>query len=223
MERKITAIKLQKRDPQRVNIYLDGEFAFGLSRLTAAWLSVDRELTEADIEKLLSEDELENAYQKALHFLNFRPRSQQEVRQSLSKKGFADAVIETTLQRLVDQCYVDDRSFAEQWIENRSTFRPRSRRMLSYELSQKGITDQTIQDALEEIGTTEEELAYQAALSRAQRYRSLDWMTFRQKIGGFLARRGFAYNTAAPVIKRLWENCQPPSPGEKFDSLDGAD
>jgi regulatory protein len=206
MGKQITALVVQERKPQRVNVYLDGEFAFGLSRITAAWLSVGRKLTDREIGKLLTEDEVEVAYQRALHYLSFRPRSKPEVIQNLKNKGFSDSIIETTLERMEEQNFVDDRSFADQWIENRNTFHPRSRRLLSAELRQKGITDQTIQNALEDVSIPEEELAYKAAFSRAQRYRSLDWIAFKTKVGAFLARRGFSYSVSTPVLKRLWED-----------------
>src|SRR3990172_4788022 len=79
---KITAIEPQQKDPQRVNVYLDGEFAFGLARITAGWLTVGQELGEEKVASLLAEDANKTAYQKALHFLSYRPRSSSEVRQN---------------------------------------------------------------------------------------------------------------------------------------------
>ncbi len=210
MEKEITALQVQKKNAQRVNVFLDGEFAFGLSRLTAAWLTVGRKLSDAEINKLQSEDELEVAWQKALRFLGFRPRTTQEITRYLEKKGFSDVVVTTTLTRLQEQNFVNDKAFAELWIENRSTFRPRSHRLLSRELRQKGVTNETIQNVLEDTVLPEEELAYKAATKLAQRYQSLDWQTFRQKFGGFLARRGFSYGVSISVIKRLWNEIQQP-------------
>jgi regulatory protein len=62
MEHTITAIRAQKRNPQRVAIDLDGQFAFGLSRIIAAWLYVGKVLTDADIESLQQSETLELAY-----------------------------------------------------------------------------------------------------------------------------------------------------------------
>jgi len=88
MEREITAIKAQKRNHQRVSIYLDGEFAFGLSRFVAAWLKPGRMLSDGDIERLQNEDTYEIAFQKALQFINHRPRSVEETRRRLLGKRF---------------------------------------------------------------------------------------------------------------------------------------
>ena len=117
MDREITAIKAQKRNPQRVSIYLDGEFAFGLSRFVAAWLKPGRKLSESEIEKLQKDDTYEIALQKAMQFINHRPRSIEETRRRLKDKGFDDAVIETTLRKLIDQHWLDDLDFSRQWIE----------------------------------------------------------------------------------------------------------
>ena len=138
MEREITAIKPQKRNQQRVNIYLDGEFAFGLSRFVAAWLTPGRKLTQAEIDKLVEDDSYEVAFQKALQFIHHRPRSMEETRRRLGEKGFSEKVIEATLEKLLDKHYLDDLDFSRQWIENRNTFRPRSDRLLRYELRLKG-------------------------------------------------------------------------------------
>ncbi len=205
MDRKITSIKAQKRNPQRVNIHLDGEFAFGLSRFSAAWLKTGQKLTQSEIEKMIDEDSLEVAYQKALHYMSYRPRSEKEVYKNLLDKDFTESIAHTTIQRLKEKAYVDDLKFARQWIENRNTFRPRSQRLLSYELHNKSVPDDIIQKALEEITISEEELAYQAALSRAEKCKTLDWQSFRNKIGSFLARRGFYYSVTTPVLKRLWD------------------
>ena len=84
MAKKITALKLQKRNKDRVNVYLDDEFAFGLSRIVAAWLRTGQELTEEKIAELQAQDNVEVALQRALNFLSYRPRSEEEVRRNLT-------------------------------------------------------------------------------------------------------------------------------------------
>ncbi len=207
MEGKITALKAQKRNQNRISVYLDGQYAFGLARIVAAWLQVGQELTPEQIAKLQAQDTVEVAYQKALRFLSYRPRSEAEVQQRLTKHGYTEADIETVMQRLRENRFVQDTEFARQWVENRSTFRPRSHRALAIELRQKGVGEETIQDALTDA-EDDEELAYQAALRRLQRYENLDWEAFREKLGGFLLRRGFTYGTVAPVVRRLWQELQ---------------
>ncbi len=199
---KITAIESQKRDPDRVNIHLDGEYAFSFARIVAAWLQVGQELEPEKIASLQSGDSRERAYQQALLFLSYRARSASEIRQNLRRHKFAEDIVDQTLERLQTERLADDDGFARAWVENRSTFRPRSRRALAMELRQKGISDETVQTVL--TGVDEETLAYDAARKRTRRLESLDWNEFRTKLSEFLARRGFSYSVVAPVVSRIW-------------------
>jgi regulatory protein len=133
MCRKITGIVVQKRNPQRVNVFLDGEFGFGLSRIVAAWLQNGQELSEEKISHLKYEDEKETAYQHALRLLNYRSRSSSEVRQTLEKKGYSFEVVEEISARLSQSGLLDDERFAQAWVENRTEFRPRGKRALALE------------------------------------------------------------------------------------------
>jgi regulatory protein len=215
MDREITALKAQKKNPNRINIYLDGEYAFGLSRIVAAWLRIGQALSEEEIERLKREDTFEVAYQKGLHFISYRPRSEAELQRKLNEQGFEAAVIEAAIQRFKENGFLGDERFARDWVENRSTFRPRSKRMLAMELRQKGIADEEIQKALAE---TEDEgtLAYNTAVSYARRLASSDWETFRKRLGGYLARRGFSYGTITPILRQVWDETRSSESGENL-------
>ena len=181
----ITAIEPQQKNPQRVNVYLDGEFAFGLATVVAAWLKAGQELDEDRIASLKTQDEREITFQKALHFLSYRPRSSAEVRQNLSKRGTSESLIEETLRRLQSSGLVNDEDFARAWVENRNTFRPRGKPALRMELRRKGLSDEP---------------------------------EFRQKLSGFLARRGFSYTTLAPVVSEVWKETQTADAGSTADN-----
>ncbi len=202
MEHKITAIRIQKRNHQRVNIYLDGEYAFGLARIVAAWLEVGQEISDEKIADLRDEDEREVPYQRSLKFLNYRPRSEAEIRQYLQKNGVSEEVIAEVVERLQRAGLVDDLRFAQSWVENRSDLRPRSRRALSFELQQRGINAEVIQQTVDQVD--DEELAYQAAQKHARRFRELELQEFRRKMYGFLARRGFNYEVSVAAVAQVW-------------------
>jgi regulatory protein len=202
MEHIITNLSVQKRNPQRVNVHLDGEFAFGLARTVAAWLSVGQTLSDEKIAQLQAEDGYEAAYHHALKFLNFRQRSQAEIRQNLKERDTPEEIIDAVMERLVELGLVDDARFAQDWIDNRSEFRPRSRRALMFELKQRGVNMQTIEQSLETLD--EERLAIQAARKHARKLQGMDWPSFRQKMYGFLTRRGFNYEISAPVVAQIW-------------------
>ncbi len=200
---KITAIEAAKKDPNRVSVYLDGHFGFDLASILAAWLKPGQDLDEARIASLQADDRREQAYQRALQFLSPRNRSESELRQHLRKHKVAPELIEHTLGRLRSNGVVDDAQFARGWIENRTTFRPRSRRALSWELRQKGVSTDTAETVLAAV--EDEALAYQAGLKKAQHLMHLDWNDFRTKLSGFLARRGFSYPVISATVSRLWQ------------------
>jgi regulatory protein len=200
--RKITALQVQKRNPNRINIHLDGEYAFGLARIVAAWLHVGQTLDEEKIAQLQAEDARERALQQAMLFLSYRARSEKEIRQNLNKHEVPDVVIEETIERLRHSGLANDKQFANAWVENRSTFRPRGRRALTLELRQKGVDDATIESALEDLD--EETLAYEAGQKKARKLKVEEWSEFRKKTSDFLARRGFSYSVIAPIVSRLW-------------------
>jgi len=200
--RKITALQVQKRNPNRVNVHLDGEYAFSLARIVAAWLQVGQTLDEEKLSQLQADDARERAMQQAMLFLSYRARSEQEIRQNLSKHEIPDAVIEETLERLRQSGLANDKNFANAWVENRNTFHPRGRRALNLELRQKGIDDSIIESVLEDL--EEDVLAYEAGQKKASKLRVQEWSEFRKKLSDFLARRGFSYSVIAPIVSRLW-------------------
>jgi regulatory protein len=216
--KKITAISVQKKNPNRVNIHLDGEYAFGVARITAAWLKIGEELSDEKIAKLLVEDAREWAYQQALLFLSYRARSEKEIRQNLRKHEMPEEVIEETIERLRKAGLANDNEFAQAWVENRSTFRPRSRRALAMELRQKGLDDETVHSAVS--GVDEEALAYEAAQKRLGRLTGLEWNEFRKKLSEFLARRGFPYSVIAPIVTRLWSETHTDDQAKNFEDED---
>jgi regulatory protein len=207
VDREITGIQVQKRNPDRVNIDLDGEYAFGLSRIVAAWLYTGQRLTEEKINALCNEDGIEVAYQKALNLLSRKQRTSHEIQQKLVEKGYSSSQVEEVLIKLQHAGLIEDQKYAQMWVENRNSFHPRSQRLIRLELHHKGIANDEIEKAL--AGSAEDtELATQAALQQIRKYERLDWESFRKKLSAFLLRRGFSYGTVAPVVRSIWESAQ---------------
>lgn len=206
----ITRLEFQKRNKERVNVYLDGEFAFGLTLNAALPLKSGQELTPEALQALKAQDTFERAYIKALNFLSYRVRSEWEVRQNLKKRTKAnrdlpdDAVIDTVLDRLRAKGYVNDVDFAAEWIDNRRRFRPRGRWALATELRQKRLSQAIIDQAL--AGFDDDAAAAALAARQAPKLSKLDYQTFRHKLGQFLARRGFSYDTIKPAVADAWES-----------------
>lgn len=200
---KITAIEPQVKNSNRFSLYVDNQFALGLSARVGARLRVGQELSVEDLAKLALDEAREDAHEKALRFLEPRPRSVAEVKEQLRKKKIPAQVIDETLARLKEANLLDDAAFAQYWVENRETFRPRGGRALRFELRRKGVPDNEIAQAIGEIDETEG--AYRAVESRAQRWHTLERREFFDKVAAFLVRRGFTYDIAKQTAKRLWD------------------
>ncbi|MEE8356722.1 MAG: RecX family transcriptional regulator, partial [Anaerolineales bacterium] len=193
----VTKLEPQKKNPQRLNVYLNGEFAFGVSRTAAPWLEEGNQLSQQKINALQTEDQVEQAFQRALHFLSFRIRSEQEIRLNLQKHQLPENIIDPVLNRLRERSLVNDRDFAQQWIDNRNRFHPRGKRALSSELYRKGIPNQIIEETLNDLDETE--LAYKFARKKVDKLKTLDKSNFQKKMYGYLSRRGFDYSLSKEV------------------------
>jgi len=207
----VTALEVQKRNKERVNVYLDDEFAFGLPIMEAAKLRKGQTLTQVDIDALAHEDAIQKAVDRALDYLSYRPRSTQEVRQNLVKKEVPESVIEIAIERLLRLGYLDDEAFARFWIENRDNFKPMSPRALRYELRQKGIEDKILAPLLDEIVDVHE-TAYRAIEKRKWRFQGKTRAEFKKKLSGRLQRRGFHFGVINDVIHQLMEELETEDP-----------
>ncbi len=203
MAGKITALRFQKRNKDRVSVYVDDQFAFGLAAIEAVRLRVGQTLSDDDVARLQVRDEVERAYERALNFLSYRPRSEAEVRRNLRKKDVDDEVVEVVIERLTRARLVDDGEFARYWVENRLQFKPRGARALHHELREKGVADSIITDAL--LDLDEEVAARQVAEAGARRLAHLKARDFRRKLGAYMARRGFSYSVIQPLVEEMLE------------------
>lgn len=199
---RITAIETQKRSPDRVNIRLDGQHGFGLAAIVAAGLRVGQELDPRQIDSLQTADAVESAYHRALRFLSVRTRSEVEISGYLLRHKTPGAVVDRTIERLRQSQLADDGKFAQAWVENRSTFRPRSRRAMAWELNRKGVPAEAIESATSGLDDTE--LAFQAGLKQARRLNGSAWPDFRRRLYAYLFRRGFTAGVIGPVVERVW-------------------
>lgn len=154
-------------------------------------------------------DNFEKFYNVALRFLSYRPRSEKEVRDKLVRKKASKEIIEKVVAKLKVQKFLNDEEFAKWWIEQRTQFKPRSLKFIKFELKHKGISDDLI-----ELGIKNQELRIESDLelakklveTRIKRFRNKFGMTreeLYQKLGGFLARRGFDWETIKQSIDEL--------------------
>jgi regulatory protein len=200
--RKVTAIRAGRG--KRVNIFLDGKFAFSLEAGIALKenLEVGQELSEGNVEALARADLFQRCLNAALHYLSYRLRSEAELRQRLQRRGFDGDNVKAALAKLREQGLVNDLAFAEFWKDNRQSFRPRSQWLTRLELRQKGVATDIIDRVVADVD--DEDSAYRAALSRARSLPRSDYQSFRRRLGEYLKRRGFGYRVISHTVERLW-------------------
>ena len=210
MAGQITTLQRQKRNSERVSVYLDGVYAFALPALEAVKLRREQYLSDQEIEALKTLDLRAKAYEQAVRFLAVRPRSVWEVRQKLEryrsrqKESLAAAHIDWVTDKLMEQGYLNDEEFARFWVEQRNQFKPLAPRALRFELQRKGIAERTIESVLE--GAVDAQAAaLQAARSQARRWRTMDAETFQKKMAAFLQRRGFSWAVVWDVLEQSWQ------------------
>lgn len=199
---RITAITAQRHDPDRMSVFLDGEFAFGVHAdlVLDYGLYPELALEESTVRDILAADEIRRAITAALNALAYRARSEGEIAQRLRQKGFPQTAIDAALERLRGWHYVDDTDFASRWIENRQEHRPRSERMLAQELRQKGVDAGTIAETIADAGIDEVSDAKALAEKQRAKLASLDTETRTRRITGFLSRRGYSWEVIRQAL-----------------------
>lgn len=202
---KISKIEAQK-NPNRVNIYIDDKFAFGLDNEIRYKYSLksNMDIDEDFIKNILMEEEESKALNSVLNYLSYRSRSEKEVIDYLKKYNYGEALI----IKIVDKCkkykYIDDLSFAESFARDRVRLKKYGSRRIKYELNQKGIGDNLIDQALEDLDRNKEyEMALELAKKRIKSYSNDDRNKKYRKLSGYLQRRGYDFSVISKVLNQV--------------------
>lgn len=200
----LTRLTQQKKDPTRINIFLDGQYAFALDleTVTKHHLKPKLELTTDQVKQLLHEGEYQRIYNLTLKLIARRPRSEQELDQWFYKKEITSVISEPIKQKLRDLNLLNDLEFAHWWIDQRLTHRPKGPAMLRVELQAKGISSSIIKQALADIPDTSEAIT-QLAHKKLRTITRYDVDQQRQKLLAFLQRKGYSYGKIKPIIDEL--------------------
>jgi len=212
---KITALTMQKQDPNRVNVMVDGEFHFSLDifQIADLGMKVGREYSEQELTDLQTESQFGKLYGRALEYCLMRPHSSREVRDYLYKKtfskkykskrtgelqerpGVSKVVTERVFDRLVEKGYIDDEKFARYWVENRSLAKGASKRKLQAELLAKGVDRTIIEKQLAETERSDDDELQKVIAKKRARYDD------SQKFMAYLLRQGFSYDDVRQALE----------------------
>ncbi|NCU37778.1 hypothetical protein EOL96_01800 [Candidatus Saccharibacteria bacterium] len=200
---KITNIAAQVKNPDRVNISIDGAYRFSLdiNQLVGLGVKVGNDYSEQEIIELENESRFGKLYSRALEYSLLRPHSIREVRDYLWKKtrdkrdregrvvkGYSADVAQRVLERLQQKKYVNDEQFARWWVETRRLATGASARKITAELMSKGVESTIITEAIQRSGRDDEQELKKMIIKKRVRYND------NNKLMAYLARQGFAYD-----------------------------
>jgi regulatory protein len=201
---KITAIEPQKRK-DRYNIFLDDEFVFGADKDTiySFGLRKNDELSEDKINEIKDYDEFNFGKKIAYHFLNYKPRTEKEIRKKLREKKISEKNSDRIIKVLKDLKYLDDNQYAKLYLEEKLSNNPAGKRLISMKLSGKGISKEVISDVIDSQYSEEKETkkAKELLSKYLKKVRAKSEMDKRQKCYRYLLSKGFDYEIVKSVCK----------------------
>jgi len=188
---KITDIKQQVKRAGRYSIFVDGKYSFSLSEseLLEVGLKINQEFSSQELDQLQQTAVEDKAYMRSLDLLARRPRSEWEMRDYLKRKDYEEPVIQVIIDKLTQRDYINDKKFAESWIQNRRLLKNTSKRKLWQELKQKRVSDETINQVLEADETDELAVLKELIAKKRTQTRYQDTTKLMQ----YLIRQGFMY------------------------------
>lgn len=207
----ITKINKQKKEKGRYNIFLDGDFAFGIFEDTLVKFGLRKgdEIDEKKIDEIKSFDEFNYGKKIAYEFMSYKQRSRKDVWKKLRKKKISETTILNVLALLEEQKYLNDESYAKNYLEEKLASKPMGKRLAKQKLFEKGIDKEIVEKTLAENfeNNTEHKLA--ADLLKKYMKKKLKYKNEtdkRNKFFRYLLSRGFEYETAADVINEIYHS-----------------
>lgn len=175
-------------------------FGLDLENYMKLNLKVGQEFSDKEIEEIVKKAEFQKTLDKLLRFATLRPRSEKEITTWLNKKKVHESLYKDLFNRLKRLGLLDDEKFARWWVEQRQSFRPRSKRILKHELRSKGINNDTIENVLFEVEVDEVKIAKDILNKKNYKWEKLKGFEKKRKMSEFLARKGFGWDVIKKVI-----------------------
>ncbi len=212
---KISSISVQAKNPDRVNISIDGKYRFSLDvyQVSELGLKVGRELSDADLAGFEQESQFGKLYGRTLEYCLMRPHSAKEIKDYLWRKtratkyksrngeikdreGVSQEVADRVYSRLQDRGYIDDEKFAKFWIENRNQIKGASRKRLTMELRSKGVDGSIIDHVLSSTDRDERNELKKVIAKKSMKYAD------ERKLIEYLMRQGFRYDDIMDALSQ---------------------
>ena len=202
----ITKIEVQKRNKERVNIYIDNEYSFSLSTelVYKEGLKTNENIDLEKIKSIAKEDDYIKWKNAALKIVEKSYKSEKELKDKLLLKGYDNLTIDKTLNFLKEYNFLSDTNYVKMYVKDKS--RLQGKKKIKYDLIKKGINDKLIEEEISNIDEDEErEVAYNMALKKYNvlSKRESDKYKLSQKIYRFLLSKGYDYDIVSYAVKRV--------------------
>jgi len=204
---KITKIETQKKNANRVSIYIDGEFKFGVYKNVFITLGIATgdEIDENQMAEMIAEDEYKRGINAALSYISYQQRTEKEVRDKLAKDQLDSKLVKRIIDAIKGYGYINDYVYAKDYIsfkiEHSGTNKIKSK------LKEKGISDEVLNELLSAYS---ESYMESKALAVAEKKNEsfgerLEYSKRYSRLTGFLTRRGYPYGIVKSVVASVLE------------------
>lgn len=219
----ITRLTSGVKDPNRVNVFINGKFTLSLDvkQIVDLNVKVGRNLSEHELQELHKASEFGKLYQRALEWALTRPHSVRETNDYLKRKQLKrvqtnrkrerdelkpypeiqNSAIELVLARLQERGYVDDQKFAEYYVENRFVKKGVSKRRLELELRKKGVSNDIIQSVFKSTSRDDRNELEKMIQKKWQKYDKV-------KLVNYLVRQGFHYDDVMNAVNEKYDEIE---------------
>jgi len=162
------------------------------------------QLDEWSMDEITYEDQIEKAFNRALHYLSFRMRSEFEVKKKLLDLEFGEAVILEAIVKLRRLGFLDDEAFSEALLQTQKNASNKGPKAIQQELQKKGVGKELQQQVLENYSEKEQFAVAKKLAERAARSnRNIAPAQLKQKIQNALARKGFSFDLISSVMEEI--------------------
>ncbi len=195
---KITVIKQQVKNPERVSIFVDEKYSFSLSldELLAQKLKKGQELSQTDVKRLKKISGDGKLRARSLEWLLNRPHSIREFKDYLYRKKADPELAAALVQEFLDKNYLNEQKFGE-WLIELQQRRGKSNRAIRAELFKKGLDRELIDELMRDGGDNEEQRLKDLV---AKKRNSSRYKNDPQKLAQYLTSQGFSYGMVKETL-----------------------
>jgi len=201
----VTSIEQQKKNTERYNVFIDGEFAFGLIMEDILFFKIKEgnEISQEKCDYIIDTVLYIKAQNRAINYLGYKMRTEKEIRDKLLEKEYDDVIIGRVIEFLKKYNYVDDLKYARSYIKEVQNLKPKGSYVIKQKLREKGVSDMVISEALEDSDLDEEEGAERLLCKKLGERRVVSFKE-KKKLHDFLLRSGYSY----AIIKKTFESLE---------------